>query len=238
MKKLFTLLVIFACSALTISAQQITAGPVMGVNYNSIQMDEAFVVNDLDYTFKTTGGGTGLMAGAFVNFNYRNFFTESRVTFSQEQSRAEFSDQNLVREQSIHLNKVNLPLKIGYKIKNTYNVFGGLQWSHYVDGSMVPSNTALYVAYDNHFNTNTFGFFMGFGVQIRKFNLNLNYSGNFNDAAIQANYKRQLLPFKTRDQVFNLTLSYNIVDRIFRKENEEEKEVPFDPTEVIVSDDE
>ncbi len=237
MKKLLIICIAIVSYQFHLSAQQLTAGPVMGLNYNSIQMDESFVVNDIDYTFKTDGGGVGLMAGAFVNFNYRNFFTESRLTFAQERSTAHFSDQYSSREQVIHLNKVYLPVKLGYKIKNTYNVFGGLQWSHYVDGSMVPANTALYVAYDNTVNTNSFGFFLGFGVQISKFNLNLNYSGNFNEAGIQANYKRQSLPFKTRDQLFNLTLSYNIVDRIFKKEDEKEEELPFDPKEVLVTDD-
>lgn|GEM_PF-2607350 len=236
MKKLLLICIALVSYQLHLSAQQLTAGPVMGLNYNSIQMDEAFVVNDINYTFKTDAGGVGLMAGAFVNFNYRNFFTETRLTFAQEQSNAQFSDPYKSREQIIHLNKVYLPVKLGYRIKNTYNVFGGLQWSHYVDGSMVPSNTALYVAYDNTVNTNNFGFFLGFGVQINKFNLNLNYSGNFNEAGIQANYKRQILPFKTRDQLFNLTLSYNIVDRIFKKEDNKEEELPFDPKEVLVTD--
>ncbi len=237
MKKLLIIYIALVSYQLHLSAQQLTAGPVMGLNYNSIQMDESFVVNDINYTFKTNGGGAGLMAGAFVNFNYHNFFTETRLTFAQERSTAQFSGPDMSREQVIHLNKVYLPVKLGYRIKNTYNVFGGLQWSHYVDGSMVPSNTALYVAYDNSVSTNSFGFFLGFGVQISKFNLNLNYSGNFNEAGIQANYRRQILPFKTSDQVFNLTLSYNIVDRIFKKEDEKEEELPFDPKEVLVTDD-
>jgi len=236
MKKLFTLAIALISVSASLSAQQLTAGPVMGLNYNSIQINESFMVNDIDYTFRTDGGGVGLMAGAFVNFNYHNFFTETRLTFAQERSTAHFADQYTSREQVVHLNKVYLPVKLGYRIKNTYNVFGGLQWSHYVDGSMVPSNTALYVAYDNTVNPNAFGFFLGFGVQISKFNLNLNYSGNFSEAGIQANYKRQSLPFKTHDQLFNLTLSYNIVDRIFKKEDEKEEELPFDPKEVLVTD--
>jgi hypothetical protein len=206
---IYTIAIVVVTSA-TIKAQQFSAGPLMGINYNTIYFNEQFTLDDEDYHFRTEEGSVGLMAGAFARLQYKRIFTELQLTFSQENSNVSLTSNQMSRVQDLSINRLHLPLKIGYVVDDKFDVFGGATLNRFVDASMVPSNSVMYPRVNESITPMGGSYFFGVGVSFSQFNFNLSYAGSLGSNTIQTQYLGTMLPLDYSDHLFSFTLSYDL----------------------------
>lgn len=210
MRTIFYSLTILLITSVSLKAQQLSAGPIMGLNYNSIYFNQNFTLDDEQYLFRTEEGGVGLQAGAFIRARHQQFFTELQFSFAQERSNVSLTGDQVSRLQQVNMNRIYLPLKIGYAIDEKFNVFAGARITKFVDASMMPSNSMLYAHFDESLTPVSAGYFFGLGVMVSQFKLNLSYGGGFKPNSIQAEFQNNLLKLDHSEHLFQFTLTYDL----------------------------
>lgn len=236
MKRLFYTISIFFLATLTIQAQRIQVGPMLGFNVSNILIDESFSIDDVNYEFSTLKSGTGVMVGSFVQFTYNDFFLQPQFMFSQNQSHINFSTDFESKRQRMTVHQIQLPVMMGYEVNDNFKLYAGPMVSRFVDASLTPTNQDMFASYTDNMDKTTLGYQIGFGVTLDKATFSLQMRDGVEENGIAASFKSNLLNFRQQDRVIQFAFSYNIVDKKMSKEEPQpQQDIFFTPDDITVS---
>lgn len=229
MKPLFTALAVCTCTWLV--AQQFSAGPVLGVNYSRIQVDEHFAIQSEEYAFQYKSPGIGPSVGAYGKVTFGTMYLQGQIRFSQERSMMTMSNLASTQLQTYTTTRIQFPLLLGYRL-NDLHLFAGPMVNRLLDASLVPSNEDRFALYQDGTNKTTFGYQFGLGFQVKKAIFGLQYLGTFANQGLSVTYHGIPLSLRQHQQAMLFSFSYQMFSN--RKMKNDEKELIV-PEEITVS---
>lgn len=228
---------LFLLISLTLQAQRVQIGPMLGLNYSNILIDESFTIDELSYEFSTHNAGTGIMIGSFVEFSYKDFFLQPQFMFSQNQSQINFATDFQTIRQRMTVHQLQLPVMMGYQVNEHFKLYAGPMVTRFIDASLLPNNQDLFASYTGNMDKTTLGYQVGFGVTFKKSTFALQMRDGIEENGLTAAFKSNLLNFRQQERVLQFAFSYRIVDKNMNKEERPEKDLFFTPEEITVSTD-
>lgn len=226
MKPLFTAFAILVCT--WISAQHLTAGPVIGLNYSQIQVDEHFAIESKEYAFEFESPGIGPSVGAYGKMTLGSIYLQGQVRFSQERSTMTMTNWSTTQLQTYSTTRLQVPVVMGYRF-NDLHFFMGPVVNHLIDASLVPSNEDKYALYKEANRKTSLGYQMGIGVQVDKAVFSFQYMGAFTQQGLALTYQDIPLNFKQRHQVMLISFNYQIFNSKQQEVRPKEKELIVPP---------
>lgn len=235
MKRLFYAFCIILMATLTMQAQRVQIGPMLGLNYSNILIDETFTIDQTSYEFSTHNAGAGIMVGSFVEFSYKDFFLQPQFMFSQNQSQINFATDYQTIRQRMTVHQIQLPVMMGYQVNDNFKLYAGPMVTRFIDASLMPTNQDLFASYTDNMDKTTLGYQVGFGVTFKKSTFALQMRDGIEENGITASFKSNLLNFRQQDRVLQFAFSYRIVDKKMNQEEVPDEDIFFTPDDITVS---
>lgn len=212
-------------------SQHVHIGPMMGLNYSNIQVNEQFMIGDNSYSFATANAGSGVMAGAFVEFGYNKLFVQPQFMFSQNSSDINFTADNHTMVQRMTVHNIQMPVMMGYQATDNFKLYAGPMVSRFMDASLVPTNQDMFASYSDNLNKTTLGYQVGFGITSKKSTFGLQFRDNIQDGGLSATFRQNLMNFKQSDRVIQFAFSYRLFDKKLEKK-QQTPDIFFNPEEI------
>lgn len=228
MRKLITLLTAVLLISIA-SAQKITIGPIVGLNYSNLSFNESFINKGEDYTFITQNAAIGIAGGAFTRFEMKGFSIQPEILYSQDRSDIELSSQYKNQLQTITINKLQFPVLFGYNYKNVIRIQGGPVFSTFIDGSIVPSNATSFLRFKECVDKKAFGYQLGVGLEIRKMSFDLKWENEINPMQFQTQMSYNTFVFNQQKSAVQFTFGYKVFDKSLKRKVTEEQPLQIEP---------
>jgi len=162
----------FLFLVINLNAQNIDVGPKVGLNYSHLFMNESFTNENVNYNYITEKADYGILAGAFIRFNYKDFYLQPEICYSQHKSYLQMNYNDIGQEQVITINTLVVPIYAGIKFKHGIRVQGGPVFSRLIDASIVPTLPVRWLSINNP-NRIDLGYTFGIGADINRVHLDL-----------------------------------------------------------------
>lgn len=191
-------------------AQFLSLGPKAGINYSNVLVDETFTSEGIDFTYATSEAEIGLAYGAYGRIKIGPVFFQPELMFTQDRTEIEVSSLNIDEIQTLTINKMDIPLLAGLRFGKTIKIMGGPVKS-YVRSSKVKSPGNLWDSYRSNMEDATWGYQVGFGLDIGRFMLDLRYEDSVGDITTEATIGNETFVFDHRQEIFQITLAYQLL---------------------------
>ncbi len=208
--KLWTVAFVFLCS--TLHSQVFTFGPMLGVNFSSINFDQSFDVSGVPYRIKTKDAKIGLVTGAFFRFKVKNFLLMPEVIFVQDRANFTFYNSLDSEVQQIQFNRIDIPVSLGYKfgksLRLSAGIVGGIILKNDIEG------LTSKVKYVSKLSTSDlmWNWQMGLGFDIRKrVTVDFKYEGNFGVYQNNLEFLGENIQFAQRKNTVQITLGIALI---------------------------
>lgn len=200
------LIVIICFVVFKINAQSFEVGVKAGVNYSQSVILDVVGVGGVDMNDLENESGVGLVFGGFARATFGKFIFQPEILFSEDQSSIVLADANpsnfdIGDVLSMNIDKLDVPLLIGYKAFKTVRLMGGPVVSHIKTTSTDPlfSFTDLSVGYQ-----------VGFGFGIERLDFDARYEGNLSKFENYIETDNGLVQVDSRKNIFQFTVAYKL----------------------------
>lgn len=211
-------------------AQPFSAGPMVGLNYSRLDIDEHFQIANEEYAFEYKSPGIGPSVGAYGNLAFGRFYVQSQLRLSCERSVMSLQNWESSQLQTFSSTRIQMPLLLGYQMNNM-RLFAGPMMNRLLDASLVPTNEDRFALYQGATNKTSLGYQMGVGFQLKKAIFSFQLMGNLTNQGIALNYQNNLIKTSKEDHVMLFSFSYQIFETKPRKKQEDF----ILPQDVVVS---
>ncbi len=199
-------LLLFVLSAYKMYAQNFELGVKGGVNYAQSVILQVVSTNGINVNEVQNEKGMGLVFGGFARASFGKIIFQPEILFSEDQQLVTLADadvQNMDLGDFLTLNvdKMDIPLIIGYRAFNTIRLMGGPVFSHV----QVDANDPLF-----QFDNLTMGYQAGIGFDIGKISADARYEGNLSKFKDQFDTENGAIEVDSRKSLFQFTLGYSL----------------------------
>jgi hypothetical protein len=211
MVRIFFLILIFALSAPNNGFAQLKAlGGKGGVNYSSILLSETIKDDGIDWNYAKKEADVGLVVGFFGRAYTKNTFIQPEVILSQHRYSTRISSVNLDTIRQLNINRLDVPLLIGYSKKDRFRIMAGpiytkqLQYSPFVDEFYSEDMK-------NFFRDGSWAGQVGIGFDLGGACIDLRYETNLSRFGDEVVIRGKTYKFDYRSSVIQLTLGIDFV---------------------------
>lgn len=205
--------IVAICSLVWLSSAnaQLTAlGGKGGVNYSSILLSETLKDDGIDWNYAKKEADVGLVLGFFGRAYTKNTFIQPEVILSQHRYSTRISSVNLDTIRKLNINRLDIPLLIGYSKKDRLRIMAGpvytkqLHYSPFVD--------EFYSEDMKHFfRDGSWAAQAGIGVDLGSVCIDLRYETNLSRFGDEVVIRGKTYKFDYRSSVIQLTLGVDFV---------------------------
>jgi Outer membrane protein beta-barrel domain len=181
MRKLIFSLVCSAMAYLPLQAQSLKYGLKIGISTTEVSPSDLPIKSGTDsFRLKLTDAGYGYQFGAFARAKFLGLYVQPELLFNS--NKATYSLKSItgaaiadtIRTETY--NRLDIPIMIGYQLFKTVRVNAGPIAHINIGSTSELTNTSGYTA---KFNTATWGYQAGIGLDLGKLGIDLRYEGNF-----------------------------------------------------------
>lgn len=206
MKRLWIMTACF--SATTVFAQDFDMGIKGGVNYAQSVILDVVGTSGIDVDDLESERGSALVYGGFMRFSGEKWIFQPEILFSENQSLVSLDDvdvENMELEDlfTLSVDKVDVPLIIGYQAFSTVRLMGGPVFTHVRSSGEDP----LFSLQDM-----TLGYQAGIGFDVQKLSFDARYEGNLSKVKEYVESDNGLIEVDTRKSLFQFTVGYKLFD--------------------------
>lgn len=199
----------FVCLiAYKVYAQDYDLGVKGGINYAQSVILDVVGSDGVDMEDLENERGMAIVFGGFARVTFGKFVFQPELLFSENQSLVDIGeidpqDIELSDVLSMTVDKVDIPLLVGYKAFNTIRLMGGPVVSHIKSDASDP-------LFD--FNELTLGYQAGFGFDISRLTFDARYEGNLSKFTDFIETDGGIIEVDSRKNIFQFTLGYKLFD--------------------------
>lgn len=204
------LLLIAATSILSLSAQTFTMGPKVGINYSKLVFDETFQEDGVDFDYITRDAEVGLAAGGFVRLRLGKLILQPEVMFSQDKSKVRLSSIGFDDLQDLKINKIDVPMLVGFEIGEVFRIQGGPVASFVLDANQRSSVGNTWNDFTQNYDRSTWGYQAGIGFDVWRIVFDLRYEGSLKKFGMQYEIGNQTFNFDHRKSALQATVGLKI----------------------------
>lgn len=200
------LFIVLLLSAGKIYAQQFEIGLKGGVNYAQSVIVNVVGTGGIDMQDVNSEKGMGLVFGGYARGTFGKWILEPSLLFSEDQQLVTLADANVQNMDladflSINVDKVDIPVLLGYKAFSTFRLMGGPVFSHVQSSSTDP----LF-----QFSNMTMGYQAGVGFNISKMSFAAMYEGNLSKFKDYLDTDNGVIEVDSRKSLFQFTVAYKL----------------------------
>ncbi|MFI5172300.1 MAG: outer membrane beta-barrel protein [Chitinophagales bacterium] len=204
MKKL--MLVLALCIGLKSYAQSFEVGVKGGVNYSQSVVLDVVGADGVDMDDIENEKGMGLVFGGYVRGTFGKFIFQPELLFSEDQSSVVLADANpenfdLGDILSINIDKIDVPLLVGYKAFNRIRLMAGPVVSNIRSSSSDPLFS---------FSDLSIGYQAGIGFDIERLVFDARYEGNLSKFENYIETDNGIIQVDSRTNIFQFTVGYKL----------------------------
>lgn len=205
--------IVAVCSLLWLSSAygQLTAlGGKGGVNYSSILLSETLKEDGIDWNYAKKEADVGLVLGFFGRAYTKNTFLQPEVILSQHRYSTRISSVNLDTIRKLSINRLDIPLLIGYSKKDRLRIMAGPVYTKQLNYS--PFVDEFYSEDMKHFfRDGSWAAQAGIGLDLGSVCIDLRYETNLSRFGDEVVIRGKTYKFDYRSSVIQLTLGVDFV---------------------------
>lgn len=204
MKKLFA--IILFSGSIAVFAQSFEVGVKGGVNYSQSVILDVVGTDGVDMDDIENERGVGLVFGGYARGTFGKFIIQPELLFSEDQSSVTLADASaddfdLGDVLSINIDKIDVPLLVGYKAFNRIRIMGGPVVSNIRSSSSDPIFS---------FSDLSLGYQAGIGFDIERLVFDARYEGNLSRFENFIETDNGLIQVDSRTNIFQFTVGYKL----------------------------
>ncbi len=189
-------------------AQDFDLGVKGGVNYAQSVILNVVGADGVDMGDLENERGMSVVLGGFARATFGKVVFQPELLFSENQSFADIGNidpQNITLSDVLEMkvDKVDIPLLVGYNVYKSVRVIGGPVVSHIKSESTDP-------LFD--FKNLTIGYHAGFGFDINRLTFDARYEGNLSKFSDYIQTDGGIIQVDSRKNIFQFTLGYKLFD--------------------------
>ena len=151
------------------------------------------------------------MAGGFVRLTVAGkVFIQPEALFSQDRSQIEMTALGLEELQDMRLNKLDIPVMVGFKMGKIFRIQGGPVASYVLDAAVNSPNSNGWESIKDGFDNKTWGYQAGIGLDMGPVTLDLKYEGSLRKIRSEMQVGNETFQFDHRESIFQATLGWKI----------------------------
>lgn len=197
-------------SAPIVQAQVFNFGPRAGFTFSQLQLDDTKVaglpIEEFESDFKT-----GVSAGIFFQFKFAGLLLQPEAMFSQESGNLKFKDASLDDIRKVKFTKLDVPVLVGFKLGNTVRLLAGPVMTYTTGVNMEPGAVDLVESVVKDFDSKTWGYQVGAGLDLGRLAVDLRYGGPFAKRSFLVDVGGKTHEVDYKKQTLEVTLGINLV---------------------------
>jgi len=200
------IVIILALAAFNVNAQSYALGVKGGVNYSESVLLNVVSGDGVDMGDLEAQKGTALVFGVFARAGAGKWMIQPELLFSENKALVTLEDANadgmtLGDFLSINVDKVDIPVIIGYKAFNLFHLTAGPVFSYvdYQQGDPLFSISNM-----------TLGYQAGFGFDVNKLTFDARYEGNLSKFKEYIETDNGVITVDARKNIFQFTVGYKL----------------------------
>ena len=188
------------------SAQSFDLGIKGGVNYSQATILNVIGMDGVDMNDVESQSGVGLVFGGFMRITTGKLILEPELLFSENESLVTLADANIQNADigdllSMKVDKVDMPLLVGYNFLNKIRLMAGPVLSNIKATDSDP-------LFD--LGNITIGYQLGFGFDADKLAFDARYEGNLSKFKDYIETDNGTVQVDTRRNLFQFTIGYKL----------------------------
>lgn len=188
------------------SAQSFDLGVKGGVNYSQATILNVISIDGVDMNDVESQPGMALVLGGFIRYTTGKIIFEPELLFSETQSLVTLNDASMENTDlgdllSMKVDKVDMPLLVGYNFLNRIRIMGGPVLSNIKSSDADPLFDLSNI---------TVGYQTGFGFDIEKLAFDVRYEGNLSRFKDYIETDNGTVQVDTRKNIFQFTIGYKL----------------------------
>lgn len=195
-------------SATSVFAQDFDMGVKGGVNYAQSVILDVVSTSGVDVDDLESERGSALVYGGFMRFSGKKWMFQPEILLSENQNLvtladADVQDMDLEDLFTLSVDKVDIPLLIGYQAFSTVRLMGG------------PVFTTVRSSGDDplfSFADMTMGYQAGIGFDVQKLSFDARYESNLSKVKEYVPSDGGMITVDTRKSLFQFTVGYKFFD--------------------------
>ncbi len=202
--KRITLFSLIVLSAIYIHAQSFDLGIKGGVNYSQATILNVVGFDGVSMDDVENQAGMGIVFGGFARYTVGKLVLQPELLFSEDEALVTLADASVENQDlgdllSMKVDKVDLPLLVGYNMFNKIRLMAGPVFSNIKAQDSDPlfdlSNVSA-------------GYQLGFGFDVDKLTFDARYEGNLSKFKEYIETDAGIIEVDSRRNIFQFTIGY------------------------------
>jgi len=195
-------------AAVQLNAQDYDLGVKGGVNYTQATILNVIGMDGVDMDDVESETGMGLVLGGFARATFGKLILQPELLFSEDQASVKLEDASIDNADlgdlfSMQVDKVDIPLLVGYKAFGSVRLMGGPVLSNIKGEASDP-------LFD--FQNLSVGYQAGFGFDVNRMTFDARYEGNLSRFEDYIETDGGVIQVDSRRNIFQFTVGYKLFD--------------------------